>query len=155
MNSMGQGAITQKPGPLKIVPEKEETHAGLLDSWKEIARYLGRDVRTVQRWEKSENLPVHRHIHRAKGSVYAFKAEIEMWRTARAFRPSPVGESKGVPQQKSGGPKECHLSHQFGLRANALQRIIWKSVDSEGQTVLVCDVGVTFGPGVLDLSCLA
>ena len=34
-----------------------------LDSWKEIAAYLNRDVTTVQRWEKREGMPVHRHVH--------------------------------------------------------------------------------------------
>lgn len=50
-----------------------------LHSWKEIAVYLRRDVRTVQRWEKTEGLPVHRHWHRRLGSVYAYKAELEAW----------------------------------------------------------------------------
>src|SRR6202035_2833734 len=43
-----------------------------LDSWKEIARHLGREVRTVQLWEKREGLPVHRHFHRSLSSVFAF-----------------------------------------------------------------------------------
>ena len=34
-----------------------------LDSWKEIAAYLNRSVRTVTRWEREESLPVHRHLH--------------------------------------------------------------------------------------------
>ncbi len=34
-----------------------------LESWKEIAAYLGRDARTVRRWEKNEGLPVQRHFH--------------------------------------------------------------------------------------------
>ncbi len=34
-----------------------------LDSWKEIAAYLNRDVTTVQRWEKREGMPVCRHLH--------------------------------------------------------------------------------------------
>jgi len=42
-----------------------------LDSWKEIAAYLRRDVATVRRWEKREGLPVHRHQHDKLGSVYA------------------------------------------------------------------------------------
>jgi len=50
-----------------------------LDSWKEIAAYLRRDVRTVQRWEKRESLPVHRHQHDKLGSVYAFRAELAEW----------------------------------------------------------------------------
>jgi len=57
---------------------------GRLESWKEIANYLNRDIRTVQRWEKSEGLPVHRHLHEKQASVHAFKAELDNWRTARA-----------------------------------------------------------------------
>jgi hypothetical protein len=38
-----------------------------LDSWKEIARYLQRDESTVQRWEKREAMPVHRHVHEKRG----------------------------------------------------------------------------------------
>ncbi len=50
-----------------------------LDSWKEIASYLGREVRTVQRWEKREGLPVHRHQHDKSGTVYAYKGELDDW----------------------------------------------------------------------------
>jgi TolB-like protein/Flp pilus assembly protein TadD len=54
-----------------------------LDSWKEIATFLGREVRTVQGWEKSEGLPVHRHQHSRQGTVYAFRSELDAWREAR------------------------------------------------------------------------
>ena len=54
-----------------------------LDSWKEIAAYLKRDVTTVQRWEKREAMPVHRHIHDKLGSVYAFKSELDAWTHSR------------------------------------------------------------------------
>jgi tetratricopeptide (TPR) repeat protein len=50
-----------------------------LDSWKEIASYFKREVRTVQLWEKKEGLPVHRHFHKQLGSVFAFRSEIEEW----------------------------------------------------------------------------
>lgn len=50
-----------------------------LDSWKEIAAYLGRDVRTVRRWEKEQELPVHRHHHHKAASIYAYKTELDMW----------------------------------------------------------------------------
>ncbi|MBZ5603701.1 MAG: tetratricopeptide repeat protein [Acidobacteriia bacterium] len=58
-----------------------------LDSWKEIAAYLGREVRTVQLWEKSEGLPIHRQQHSRQGSVYAFKSELDAWRDARKSAP--------------------------------------------------------------------
>lgn len=55
--------------------------ADRLDSWKEIASYLGREVRTVQLWEKREGLPIHRHIHKQLGSVFAFRSELDAWRS--------------------------------------------------------------------------
>ena len=60
-----------------------------LDSWKEIAAYLNRDVTTVQRWEKREGMPVHRHQHDKMGSVYAFRAELDAWSKSRSLRAAP------------------------------------------------------------------
>src|SRR4029077_7147047 len=54
-----------------------------LESWKDIAAYLKRDVSTVQRWEKREGMPVHRHLHDKIGSVYAFPAELDAWWQSR------------------------------------------------------------------------
>jgi hypothetical protein len=63
-----------------------------LDSWKEIAVYLGREVRTVQRWEKREGLPVHRQFHVKAGTVWAFKHDIDSWfrnRCRALIKPAP------------------------------------------------------------------
>jgi TolB-like protein len=49
-----------------------------LDSWKEIAAYLKCSERTVRRWEQ-EGLPVHRHPHKKKAGIYAYRAEIDTW----------------------------------------------------------------------------
>jgi len=54
-----------------------------LDSWKEIAGFFRRGVRTVQRWEKTERLPVHRHLHAKRGSVYALRSELAKWQQQR------------------------------------------------------------------------
>jgi len=58
-----------------------------LESWKAIARYLGRTVRTAHRWEKEEGLPVRRHLHRSQSTVYAYASEIDAWWEARAGAP--------------------------------------------------------------------
>jgi len=55
-----------------------------LDSWKAIAAYLNRDVRTAHRWEQQESLPVHRHLHGKRGTVYAYPAEIDAWLADRS-----------------------------------------------------------------------
>jgi Tol biopolymer transport system component len=57
-----------------------------LDSWKEIAAYFNRDVTTVQRWEKREGMPVHRHLHDRMGSIYAFRTELDAWSRGRKLR---------------------------------------------------------------------
>jgi Tol biopolymer transport system component len=64
----------------------------LLESWKEIAAYLKRDVTTVQRWEKRERLPVHRHVHDKSGSVFARRSELDAWRRARTRAPEPSAD---------------------------------------------------------------
>jgi Tol biopolymer transport system component len=56
-----------------------------LDSWKEISAYLKRDPRTLQRWEKKEHLPIHRHVHESQVSVYAYKYELDAWLAGRSF----------------------------------------------------------------------
>jgi tetratricopeptide (TPR) repeat protein len=50
-----------------------------LDSWKEIAVYLRRDISTLHRWEKTEGLPVHRHHHNQLPTVYAYRSELDEW----------------------------------------------------------------------------
>src|ERR1051325_2889065 len=64
-------------------PSPERPSADRLDSWKEIAAYLKRDVTTVQRWEKREGMPVHRHVHDKIGSVYAWRSELDAWTRSR------------------------------------------------------------------------
>lgn len=79
-----------------------------LDSWKQIAAHFDRDVTTVQRWEKREGMPVHRHLHDRAGSIYAFTAELDEWARSRSVRvvqengngkdlPSPIPPS--LPQR--------------------------------------------------------
>jgi Tol biopolymer transport system component len=75
---------------------------GRLDSWKEIAAYLRRDVKTVQRWERREGLPVHRLHHHSLSSVYAYRTELDAWIerrrvSARAGREEGNGESENLP----------------------------------------------------------
>ncbi len=65
------------------MPSIEPPRDRRLDSWKGIAVHLGRDVRTVQRWEKEEGLPVHRHTHKKLGTVYGFQSEIDGWWESR------------------------------------------------------------------------
>ena len=72
-----------------------------LDSWKEIAAYLKRDVTTVQRWEKREGMPVHRHLHDRMGSVYASRAELDAWTRSRNLRGAKENGNDALPPDPS------------------------------------------------------
>jgi TolB-like protein/Flp pilus assembly protein TadD len=62
---------------LPVRPD-EPSSEGRLDSWKEIAAYLKHSERTVRRWQE-EGLPVHRHAHKKRAGVYAYKPELDAW----------------------------------------------------------------------------
>jgi len=81
-------AVASSPGP-----------EDRLDSWKAIASYLGRGVRTVQRWEREEGLPVHRLAHEKRGSVYAHKPEVDAWWESRrvTLAAEPTAEPPDSP----------------------------------------------------------
>lgn len=60
--------------------------AHILSGWKDIANYLGKGVRTVQRYEEQFRLPVRRPAGRARGSVVATREELDAWVTASPIR---------------------------------------------------------------------
>jgi TolB-like protein/Tfp pilus assembly protein PilF len=75
-----------------------------LDSWKEIAAYLNRDVTTVQRWEKREGMPVHRHLHDRSGSVYAFSSELDAWLHSRKLHLEEESKERAPEAPPTEGP---------------------------------------------------
>ncbi len=79
--------------PLRT-PSPEPPLEDRLDSWKEIAAHLNRDVTTVQRWEKREGMPVHRHLHDRMGSVYASRAELDAWTRTRKLPLAPANGNR-------------------------------------------------------------
>jgi TolB-like protein len=85
-----------------------DSPADRLDSWKDIAAYVNRSIRTVRRWEAAEGLPVHRHMHQAQGSVYAYKSEIDRWREGESRRPAP--QSQGVASRTAAAPPEKSIA---------------------------------------------
>ena len=56
-----------------------EREARVLSGWKDIANYLGKGVRTVQRYERQFKLPVRRPGGKAHASVIATKPELDAW----------------------------------------------------------------------------
>src|SRR5260370_15031410 len=114
-------------------PLGESRPDNFLDSWKEIAAYLEREVRTVQRWEKKEGLPVHRQIHEKLGTVYAYKSEIDVWWRER----SAILATKAENGELAEGPRI--VSWPAGT-AEILGDAVWSSNPSRKipRLVVVC-----------------
>ena len=81
-----------------------------LNSWKDIANYMGRGVRTVQRYEVSYGLPVRRPAGKSRSSVMATRSEIDAWVAA-----SPIRESYELPKRQANGRSAEKLLLQEGL----------------------------------------
>jgi TolB-like protein/tetratricopeptide (TPR) repeat protein len=79
----GKERYMKDPSPVPFPGLSESPTEAPLDSWKEIATYVKRDVSTVQRWEKREGMPIHRHVHDKRGSVYAYGSELDAWLQSR------------------------------------------------------------------------
>lgn len=86
---------------------------GRLDSWKKIAAYLKRDITTVQRWEKREGMPVHRHLHDKMGSVYAYQSELDAWMRGRSDQPPPSATEPGPPDCAATQPHKAASRHRW------------------------------------------
>jgi hypothetical protein len=83
-------------GATARIPERR-----ILNSWKEIATYLGRGVRTVQRWESQLGLPVHRPAGKDHSAVLAFSSELDDWLNSRPVRQAMQPEPISLVQRES------------------------------------------------------
>ena len=75
------------------LPQNSAAESRRLDSWKEIASFLGRGIRTVQRWEREEGLPVRRLPHAQRGSVFAHANELSAWWERRQITAEPAPQT--------------------------------------------------------------
>lgn len=66
-------------GKEDVTAAPQETTSHILNSWKEIAEYLNRGVRTAQRWERELGMPVHRPRGHGRSAVIAIQSEIDHW----------------------------------------------------------------------------
>jgi hypothetical protein len=101
----------------------------LLNSWKEIAAYVGRGVRTVQRYELELGLPVRRPAGISRSSVMAFSDELDAWLTSapvRADIAKVIEVSSGtqtLPTQNGGAMHNGHDGHDLCPRCLGTGRV--------------------------------
>ena len=83
--------MEEPPEPPAAVPQTIPERGTRLDSWKEIAAYLNRDLRTLQRWEKTANLPIRRLNKPGTRAVFAYTGDLDEW--LRQQGPAPASSS--------------------------------------------------------------
>ena len=106
-----------------------------LDSWKEIASYLGRGIRTVQRWEREEGLPVQRLDHAKRGSVYASRRELTAWWESRR---RPAAAAASTSAAGAAAPREPRSERVTATSAATF----WPALSSDARMVVyVSDAG--------------
>ncbi len=98
----------------------------MLNSWKEIASFLDRGVRTVQRWEQELQLPVHRIGKGKRSPVYALVPELKFWIATSGINSVPrlrVGQKTlTLVKQNSDSPLE--ISHRLMSQSLELVRAV-------------------------------
>ena len=132
-------AIGHTPG------SKPASGGDRLDSWKEIASYLKRSVRTVTRWERYEGLPVHRHLHSKTGTVYAYKSELDTWWTTRGKQLVTVAASPAT-RQSSLFPRAWRAA--FVAAAILIAAVAWFASRSSAPTRVANLVPLTTYSGI-------
>jgi TolB-like protein/tetratricopeptide (TPR) repeat protein len=102
-----------------------------LDSWKMVATFFGREIRTVQKWEKFEGLPIRRHNHNKRSSVYAFRQELETWWDTRSIRPAAAKEKSALSTTDE---CSCHIKNGQTSESVSIDvpLFIWMSAENEG-----------------------
>jgi hypothetical protein len=101
-----------------------------LHGWKDIATFLKKSVRAVQRWERDFGLPVHRIKTPTGQVVYAFTSEIDSWRAA--MDPQPLAESAFIDAEAPAAPKRRNPDAVAPLAAD-------ESPDGEPRTLTAND----------------
>lgn len=110
---MGGKVNTVAAEPRVPDTQSREQNSSHLNGWKEIASYFGRSVRTVQRWEAMEAMPVRRHRHSLGESIYANCHELESWRITR----SQIARGRIQPRTLQVGWTTPPLSRDDVIRA--------------------------------------
>lgn len=100
--------------PMTLSQESERP--AVLTSWKEIARYMGKGVRTVQRWEQDFGLPVRRPKGSDKKAVLARPSDLDSWLALRC-----------------GTREECQRADSPGTRVLLMRTTLSNDIETSRQ----------------------
>jgi len=115
-----------------------------LASWKAIAAYLGCDERTAQRWEAECGLPVHRTPGRKRGSVFAFRTELDEWLKNGKNTPSDRAVQETNRSAQGRMPLPAVPSSQAPKNGSKIKYLL--SLGAIGTLFVVCSIALFRSP---------
>jgi hypothetical protein len=101
----------------------QQVEQAVLSCWKDIAQYMGKGVRTVQRWEQELALPVRRPHGRigSKGPVTAHRADLDEWLKRNWLERKESGSQQVTAGARSKDPRALiETSRQLHARNRML-----------------------------------
>ena len=106
--------------PVEVPPARDQNFT----CWKEIAAYLGKGVRTVQRWERERGLPVRRPKGGTAGIVSASRSELDVWMAQQVKRGTVqenIQESQGLHKvHRQVAHELCEETKKFGAQCREI-----------------------------------
>ena len=106
---------TRLPSEESPPPRADKVEAeDQLESWKEIAAFVGRDERTLMRWAKQQGMPIHRIPGSKRSRVSASRAEISYWLSRRDE--SQPGAAQDMPEGATAQSDRTDISHRHRRR---------------------------------------
>jgi TolB-like protein/Tfp pilus assembly protein PilF len=108
-----------------------------LDSWKAIAQFLGRDVRSAQRWEHERGLPVHRLPGDKASSVFAYESELNQWLLSREQETTFLAEADlEIPEFRSRSSAQIESAGRPSPRHVPRSAVVWMAAVAVGIVVV-------------------
>ena len=104
----------------------------VLTSWKDIARYMGKGVRTVQRWEMDFGLPVRRPQGSNKKAVLARPRDLDAWVALRcASRVEQQPNTGLVPQPRIARLAQLEVQMETARQLRESNRLLMSEMQSQ------------------------
>lgn len=136
---------------------QEVERVAILSGWKDIASYLGKSVRTVQRYERIMGLPIHRPAGHLRGSVIAMKTELHGWvsscllrqelRVSREQRAAFAAVPEIITRSVVGGQRLCDRMRRLRQEVHNQRVLLEETIhlmnrNVSGEAALPCEAAV-------------
>jgi hypothetical protein len=130
-----------RPGTSASKAENHTDNSAVLTSWKDIARYMGKGVRTVQRWEQDFGLPVRRPHGSSKKAVLARPRDLDLWVAMRCSSRAQLALKSGAePAGPADGSSKPHYPISLGALCSLNAQIEASRILQDNNRVLIREV---------------